>query len=901
MPTPNQRLSLALVLILLSFAVASAGATTVRRGLPTTDGTVRCLLTRGDTLVLGGLFTRFRMPTGGLAALDGRTSAVDHGFPTVDGILYAIVSDGAGGWYLGGEFTAVGGLSHRNLAHVLADHSLDSWAPVPDAPVRALAVTASRVYAGGDFTHVGIAARSYVAAFDRPSGDLAAWSPALSARVWVLAASDAAIYAGGEFTVVGDVFRMYVAAFDPASGALTSWDPGANGTVRAIYPTPNRVYIGGAFSVIGQAFRNGAAAVDPQTGALSAWSPSLKGIVTNLLPDAGRVLIAGAIYGTRTGLAAADTTTGGLLSWGPSASNVDALALTDSSIVAIGSFTYASGVKRNRYAAFRRFGGMELLGSFAPLDDQAYCVAVGGGQILVGGQFTAADSGTVVPANLAMIQCSTGELLPWDAHVNNSVSAMALRGDTLYLGGAFTTVGNLGLGRSRAAAVLLSTGTVTEWNPSVTQAYNNGAVRTLAFHGGNVILGGVFDHVGGQARNAAAEVDGVLGALTTWNVHTAPDYTPAVYALAVKGDTIFVGGSFSGIGGYVRNNLAAVNGTAGVAYGWNPGPTYPVYALLPDGSRLYVGGSSYSGGSNLKAYDAGTFAELTTFAPTTIASSVYAIALLGDHVVAGGLNGYGSPTTLQAFHAGNGVEDPDWAVRVEGSPANLYAYVNTLATYSGTVFVGGTYQYVGGAAHPNFAQLGFPPTASVAVSLERAEAAAGRVNLAWRVAGAPPLITVQRRDADSAAAWTDRATVPVGDSGLVAFVDTTVVSGARYGYRVVFTVQGTQHASDAVWLDVPFPPVPPPVPVLALALAGARPNPSTGGLAVAFTLAGSRPATLEAFDLAGRRVRSRSVGGLGPGEHVVDLDPAGALPTGLYLLRLEQGGRALTTRAVRLR
>jgi hypothetical protein len=85
-------------------------------------------------------------------------------------------------------------------------------------------------------------------------------------------------------------------------------------------------------------------------------------------------------------------------------------------------------------------------------------------------------------------------------------------------------------------------------------------------------------------------------------------------------------------------------------------------------------------------------------------------------------------------------------------------------------------------------------------------------------------------------------------------------------------------------------------PVLALSAL----SPSTTGLVVRCVLTASASAHLDVFDIAGRRVANRDLRGLPPGEHWIELDP-GDLKPGVFLLRLTQGGRALTTRAVVLR
>ena len=86
-----------------------------------------------------------------------------------------------------------------------------------------------------------------------------------------------------------------------------------------------------------------------------------------------------------------------------------------------------------------------------------------------------------------------------------------------------------------------------------------------------------------------------------------------------------------------------------------------------------------------------------------------------------------------------------------------------------------------------------------------------------------------------------------------------------------------------------------------VSLAGARPNPAPGEMEVWFTLASAEAAALEVYDVVGRRVLRRSVGALGPGEHVVRLGESPQLRAGLYFLRLSQGRQVLHARVAVVR
>ena len=88
----------------------------------------------------------------------------------------------------------------------------------------------------------------------------------------------------------------------------------------------------------------------------------------------------------------------------------------------------------------------------------------------------------------------------------------------------------------------------------------------------------------------------------------------------------------------------------------------------------------------------------------------------------------------------------------------------------------------------------------------------------------------------------------------------------------------------------------------AFALDSVRPNPTRGGaLTVHFTLAGSSAASLELFDVAGRRVASRNVSSLGAGQHTVDLALDQRVAPGNYAVRLTQGSSERVMRVVLLK
>ncbi len=88
--------------------------------------------------------------------------------------------------------------------------------------------------------------------------------------------------------------------------------------------------------------------------------------------------------------------------------------------------------------------------------------------------------------------------------------------------------------------------------------------------------------------------------------------------------------------------------------------------------------------------------------------------------------------------------------------------------------------------------------------------------------------------------------------------------------------------------------------VEVLTLEAPHPNPLRSGATVSFMLPEAENATLELFDLLGRRVATLAEGPHAAGSHAARLDAA-ALPSGVYVLRLTAGGHSATQRVTVVR
>src|SRR4051812_2536952 len=145
----------------------------------------------GNTLYIGGDFKHVAPRTGPGVALSEADGQPDLDLPQVSGgSVSAVAPDGAGGWYIGGGFTHVGGVPRHNIAHITAAKTVDpNFDPGADSQVSYLAVSGNTVYAAGFFRSIGGQQRTGLAAIDAGTGQATPFSPQPDDLVLALAVS----------------------------------------------------------------------------------------------------------------------------------------------------------------------------------------------------------------------------------------------------------------------------------------------------------------------------------------------------------------------------------------------------------------------------------------------------------------------------------------------------------------------------------------------------------------------------------------------------------------------------------------------------------------------------------------------------------------------------------------
>lgn len=300
---------------------------------------------------------------------------------------------------------------------------------------------------------------------------------------------------------------------------------------------------------------------------------------------------------------------------------------------------------------------------------------------------------------------------------NGQIRAMVRHGNYLYIGGKFSRVrastspgaGEMFKARN-LARINVSTGLGDpSWTPEVIGTTARPAVHALVVAGDDVWVGGDFRAVNGQTRHNLAAVSVANGSVDPGvNPVMGASNDRSVRALAVTGGRVFAGGYFKSVGTAPRRFLAAFD-LGGTLLNWTPAVDKRVFSLATgcDG-RLLVGGqfrrargqggAAWAPRETVAAFQPSTGALLAWQIPTgTIEEGQKAYAMAPTCTQ---LNvAYGGNNRAIAFHLDSGASGAKkWQVNTSGN-------VQAIAVAGGQVAIGGHFTSIGGQARERVAAL----------------------------------------------------------------------------------------------------------------------------------------------------------------------------------------------------
>jgi hypothetical protein len=242
-----------------------------------------------------------------------------------------------------------------------------------------------------------------------------------------------------------------------------------------------------------------------------------------------------------------------------------------------------------------------------------------------------------------------------------------------------------------------------------------GSVYALELRDNILYVGGTFVNIGGESRYYAAAIDVTTRTITPWNPHLNNHVT----SIKVTDTSVILAGLFTQVnnGAILRNKIAAVEKTSGnVISGWDlalDGSAWNVYSLTASASTLYVGGSfSTANGIDRSGLVAVSLSNATVDAtwnpaPTAFGTPVvHSLALTGTTLYVGGYfnGGLGGDNTIR--HLG--------AVSTSGAGAAINTFkpvfdapdqVYNINLSGSTLYVSGSFNSVNGLTRPTLAAI----------------------------------------------------------------------------------------------------------------------------------------------------------------------------------------------------
>ena len=522
-----------------------------RLRLPVADAEIYSIAVAERYLYVAGNFDHIGGQSGGASLFDATTGLPVSGVvsPEVNGQVYAIASDGSGAWFVGGSFSSARGVARNGLAKIKSDGTVADW----NTTTRLDVVNKIKL-AGTTLLLTGSAnlGEQWLVAVSAADGSLL-WEKRFDGNVYAIESDGTTVYAGGNYLWYDyqgseETRRDRLAALSVSDGSLLSWDPQANGTVLDLKLANSLLYVAGMFSTIGGQTRYCLAAIDPDiasSGNATSWNPFL-------LADAvGRV------------------------------QSVD---FSGGTVWIAGSFTKVGGQNRDQVAGISAANHTVLDTLSLSFLGECRTAHVWNGRLYLVGTYVKVDSEQRF--GLAAIELSTGNLTAWSPgkHRNEGVYAFAANGNQLFLGGDVIALG--GVYRNGLGRVDLKTGAVDEWAP-----LPDDKPYRVFVHENRLYVGGSFSEIAGLSRYGLAAFSNANGSIlaSSWDARLQAGSS----VLALAGDTgrLFVGGTFTNIGGAARNYLAALDTTTGDALPFNPNPNNYVTSLALSGARLFIGGA----------------------------------------------------------------------------------------------------------------------------------------------------------------------------------------------------------------------------------------------------------------------------------------------------------------------
>lgn len=640
--------------------------------------------------------------------------------------------------------------------------------------VFAIAVHGTDLYVGGNFTSAG--GNDQIKSIAKWDGTawraMGSMEGSVNAIAIVETANGFDIYAGGD-RGIGNIIKWNNTTQSWAT--LPGWNVSSQHTVYALALRGNDLFIGGEFT---RAVNNDTkySGLVKWNTVTNTWGSLIAGITTrvNSLAVSGNDLYIGyygGIYKSTDG----ESYTAIVYATGYTYS----IAFTDDFMYVGGNFSSADGknTMKNGFKMNRSNNETSPINGIA-LNGPLNAITVSGNQIYLGGRFLPTPGSPY--SSIAKGNGSTWDAMGMGIEATAGSSAygvneILVNGSDVYVAGWFNSVAGiantkniakwngtewqaLGAGLNAVAYTMKMLGndlyvgrltSIDKWNgnewSNVGTVANGSAIYALAVIGTDLYVGGFFTTINNVPNTARlAKWDGTAWSAVGNDVISAN----AVNALAVIGNDLYVGGDFSQIGSKSINRIARWNTvsktwsalSAGAENGVLGGS---VNALAVIGTDLYVGGAftSVVKNNNIKyiaKWNGSTWSALGTVSGDGIGTVVGTLTPVGNDLYVGGrftTLGNVKANSIIKWSNGRWENFADKGVQMRYTNGSGAPNVSAIVPFGTELLIGGDFSAAGDIVSPYFAvfQTELDPSPVTLLNFT-AQAQGNQTKLQWQTA-----------------------------------------------------------------------------------------------------------------------------------------------------------------------
>ena len=208
----------------------------------------------------------------------------------------------------------------------------------------------------------------------------------------------------------------------------------------------------------------------------------------------------------------------------------------------------------------------------------------------------------------------------------------------------------------------------------------NGTIWAIAVSGTDVYVGGTFTTAGGVSARRIAKWDG-----TSWSA-LGTGLNNTVFCITVSGNDVYVGGGFTNAGGVSANRIAKWDGTSWTSLG--TGCDNFVQSIAVNGNTVYAGGTFTQAGGVFANKIARWNGSNWSAMGMGLNGDVESVINVGNDIYVGGFFTASGGTTLNRIAKWSG----SWSALGTGMNNNVY----TLYAEGNDIYAGGVFTQAGG-------------------------------------------------------------------------------------------------------------------------------------------------------------------------------------------------------------